>query len=79
MYAIGMPRARQKTAFVSVRVTPTVKRLLLGIITAEGLASESEAVAAAIREYAARRRIHPISEDDFVQRRRPDDSAPEEE
>lgn len=64
-YSCIMSRERNRTEAINLRVTPTVKRLLLGIVDAEGFSGESEAVVVMIREYAARKRIAPASEERY--------------
>jgi hypothetical protein len=57
-----MTRKRTRIYGISLRATPWLKRLLLGIVQHEGFASEAFAVEAALREYAERRRIQPLPE-----------------
>lgn len=64
-YAKGMSREYTRTEAVNLRVTPTVKKLLLGIVDAEGFGGESEAVVAIIRDYAARKRIAPATDERY--------------
>lgn len=72
-YPCVMAREYTRTEAINLRVTPTIKRLLLGIVDEEGFGGESEAIVSLIREYAARKRIAPASEDRYkayVARRR---------
>ncbi len=64
-YDGGMVREFTRTEAVNLRVTPTIKKLLLGIVDADGFGGESEAVVSLIREYATRKRIAPATDERY--------------
>lgn len=65
VYSACMAQGRQKTEALSLRVTPGLKRLVLGIKAAGDFANEAEVIEAALRDYAERRKIRPVSAEEF--------------